>query len=286
MKNDYIININGEIYSGADAKISVFDRGFLYGDSVYETTRTFNQKAFRLEAHLERLFDSANKIGLTPTLSKEEIQAAINKTIAESHFLDATLRIVLTRGNNSDLGLDPALSFENNLIIFTKKITPNPTSWMTEGVSLTFFQKSEKSKGALPKTGNYQENILAYKHAINKNYFDSLMINTEGFITEATTSNAWIIKDNIVYTPPLSDGVLGGLTRKTILEIESLGLLGIKIIEKSLTKEDFLAGDECFITSTTRCVVPVTKIENTFISKGKAGHLSLEILKRYLEFVH
>lgn len=282
---DFLININGIIQNGAKAQISVFDRGFLYGDSVYESTRTFDKKPFRIDQHIDRLFLSAQKISLIPTWTKEAILSEVMKTITASFHQNVTVRIVLTRGTNTDLGLDPELAGPNNLIIFIKEIKPNPAYWLTDGVSMIFYQKTIKAQGSLPKTGNYQENILANKAAHEQKAYDAFLINTEGFVTEGSTSNAWIIKDKTLYTPPLTDGVLEGLTRKTILEMANRELLPIPLIEKSLTKIDLLTSDECFITSTTRNIVPVTVIESKAIGTGKPGALTLQLNKLYLEFV-
>lgn len=282
---DFLVNINGNLFDGPLAQISVFDRGFLYGDSVYEATRTFNKRPFRIDQHIDRLFLSAEKISLVPTYSKEVILSEVLKTIEASPFKDATIRIVLTRGTNSDLGLDPDLADSNNLVIFTKEIKPNPMSWTSDGVSMVFYQKTIEASGSLPKTGNYQENILAHKDAHAKGAYDAFMVNTHSHVTEGTTSNAWMIKDGILFTPPLSDGVLDGLTRKTILEMAKRQMLPLPLVEKSLTKDDFLSADECFITSTTRNVVPVTKIESHLVGNGKPGGITLKLLELYLEFV-
>ncbi|MDO9181984.1 MAG: aminotransferase class IV [Bacteriovorax sp.] len=281
--NKFLININGELFNEENAKISVFDRGFLYGDSVYEATRTFNRKAFRIDHHLDRLFSSAQKIELIPSYSKSEILENINQTIKASAHENILLRIILTRGTNSDLGLDPQLASVNNLIIISKAIAPNPDWWLKDGVSMVFYQKTTNTRGSLPKTGNYQENILAYKNAATKGAYDAIMINTDGHITESTTSNIWIIKDGILLTPPLADGVLNGLTRKTLIELAHREKISFK--EQSLTKADFFSASECFITSTTRNLVPVTKVEGNPIGTGLPGQKTIELLKMYLEFV-
>ena len=283
--NEFLININGEILKGPEAKISVFDRGFLYGDSVYEATRTFSKKPFRIDRHIDRLFQSAEKISLVPTYSKESILNEVHKTIKASPHDNITIRIVLTRGTNMDLGLDTELSGANNLVIFAREIKPNPIEWLTHGVSMIFYQKEIEASGSLPKTGNYQENILANKQAHNRKVYDAFMVNTHGLVTEGTTSNAWIIKNGVLFTPPLSDGVLEGLTRKTLLEMSEAQLLPIPLVEKSLTKDEFLNAEECFITSTTRNIVPVTSIENQYINGGKPGKITMDLLKLYLDFV-
>ena len=281
--NKFLININGELFNEENAKISVFDRGFLYGDSVYEATRTFNRRAFRLSHHLDRLFWSAEKIEFSPSMTKKEIEDFVTQTINASPHENISLRIILTRGNNSDLGLDPSLSSKDNLIIISKAIPPNPSWWLTKGLDVIFHKKKSSQYGALPKTGNYQENISAYKHALTKGAHDALMINSKDHVTEGTTSNVWIIKDEIIYTPPLSDGVLDGITRQTLMAMAHGGK--IVIHEKSLTKEDFFAASECFITSTTRDLVPVTKIEGRPVGDGFPGKKTLQLLSMYKKFV-
>lgn len=283
--NDYLININGKITPGDQAFISVFDRGFLYGDSVYETTRTFNKKPFQIDRHLDRLFLSSEKISLTPTLSKENILEETLKTIAASPFQDLLLRIVLTRGTNSTLGLDPGLSTSNNLVIFVKKIEQNPSWWYEKGVNVIYYEKTIEASGSLPKTGNYQENILAYQKAKKANAFDALMINTFKKVTEGTTSNIWVFKNKMLLTPPLADGVLDGLTRKTLFEMAEKKCLPFPLLEKSLTVEDFDACDECFMTSTTRNIVPITQINSNPIKNGLPGKYTLQLLGLYLEYV-
>lgn len=278
----FLININGEIFDETTAKISVFDRGFLYGDSVYEATRTFNRTPFRIHQHLDRLFNSAVKIELSPTLSRSEILRAIDQTIKASAHENILLRIILTRGTNNDLGLDPELSSGNNLIIITKPILPNPDWWYTTGLSASFYKKQSSQRGSLPKSGNYQENILAHKEALAHGAHEAIMVNTEGHVTEGSTSNVWLIKNGKILTPALKDGVLEGLTRKTLFEMATRSNLPIS--EKSLTQKDFLKADECFITSTTRNLVPVTKIDGKTIDDGRPGKMTMELLKNYLNF--
>jgi branched-chain amino acid aminotransferase len=275
----FIININKEIHDEKSAHISVLDRGFLYGDSVYEATRTFNRNPFRLQQHIDRLFISAEKIYLTPNLSKNEIATEIMRTISCSPHENVSIRIILTRGNNSDLGLDPDLSLTNNLVIITKEIKPNPAWWYETGVSMIFYQKKSSNSGALPKAGNYIENMLAYREAKQQNAFDAIMINPEGLVTEGTTSNIWLVKNGLIFTPPLSVGILEGLTRKTLLELSP------SIQEKKLYPQDFLSADECFLSSTTRDLVPVISINNQRIGTGVPGTETLKLLSLYRENV-
>ena len=275
----FVININKEIFDENSAKISVLDRGFLYGDSVYEATRTFNRQPFMLEEHIERLFISAGKIYLNPTITKEDLIKETKKTIDISPFEDAFIRIILTRGNNSDLGLDPALSSDNNLVIMLKEIKPNPAWWYQQGVSMIFYHKKTKEQGSLPKAGNYIENMLAYREARRQGAFDAIMVNPDGHITEGTTSNIWLIKNQLIITPSLAAGVLEGITRQTLLKI----MPTIKVAD--LTMKDFLEADECFLSSTTRDLIPVVSIDNHPIGIGKPGPQTLGLLTLYREHV-
>ena len=279
----FLININGELANEENAKVSVFDRGFLYGDSVYEATRTFNRLPFQLDLHLDRLFWSAHKIDFSPTLTKEEIKGFIFQTIQASPHENISLRIILTRGTNTDLGLDPGLAIKNNIIIISKAIPDNPDWWLTKGLKIIFYRKKNSEKGALAKTGNYQENIMALQVALAKGAHDALMVNSEDHVTEGTNSNAWLIKDGILYTPPLSDGLLDGLTRQAIIKMAKRN--NVSLIEKSLSTKDFLDASECFITSTTRNLVPVTSIEGLPVGDGLPGKMTLQLLEMYKNFV-
>ncbi len=279
----FTININGKIFTEENAVISVLDRGFLYGDSVYEATRTFFKTPFRINEHLDRLFESAQKIYFEPIITKEEILAEIKKTVENSPFENQALRIVLSRGVNMDLGLDPDLAIKENLIIYSKELKPNPKWWLEKGVDLVFYQKLTSSKGSLAKTGDYVENMLAFRSAKEAGAYDAIMINNDGHITESTTSNIWIIKEGLIKTPPLSDGVLAGLTRQKLIEIGKN--MQLKIEETSLKTSDFYSADECFITSTTRLIVPVTKINQKPIGNGKIGQITLNLLKTYQESI-
>lgn len=280
---NFLININGEFFNEKNAMISVFDRGFLYGDSVYETSRTFNRSPFRIDRHLERLFVSANKLEFMPRLSIIDIKNEVLKTIEKSPYENILLRIVLTRGTNSDLGLSPDLSAKDSLIIFTKEIKDPPSHWYTEGVSIISHKKKTSTLGPYAKSSSYQENVMAMKKAQDQNAFEALMINEHNLVTEASTSNLWLIKDGVIKTPSSDEGLLLGLTRKTVLEICQIE--GLKALETHLTLKDFIEADEVFLTSTNRDIVPVIKIDEISIGNGRPGEMTLTLLKLYRQFV-
>jgi branched-chain amino acid aminotransferase len=280
----FLININGEFFDESNAKVSVFDRGFLYGDSVYETTRTFSKKAFRIEKHLDRLFTSAHKLDFIPRLTQEEILDQILLTIEKSPFENVTLRIVLTRGTNSDLGLAPNLSNRDNLIIFTKEILPNPTWWYDQGVKIISYKKKSSTLGSYAKSGNYQENVMAMQKAHEVSCYEALMINEKNFVTECSTSNIWLIKDGVLKTPSIDEGLLAGLTRDAVLSVARQNHYNVE--EVHLLISDFLNADEVFLTSTNRDLVPVIQIDQSIISKGIPGPLTQALLKLYRQYVH
>jgi branched-chain amino acid aminotransferase len=279
----FLININGQFFNENEAKISVLDRGFLYGDSVYETTRTFDRKPFRIDQHLDRLFESASKLEFTPRLSKAEIKNQISKTIEHSEFNNLMLRIVLTRGTNADLGLSPDLSSSDNLIIYAKEIKPQPERLYTEGVKVISYKKKTSTLGSYAKSASYQENVMAMKKAHENQAYEAIMINENDRVTEASTSNLWLIKDGMIKTPVVSEGLLLGLTRKTLLEI--CRKYNFNHQEVTLTLKDFLEADEVFLTSTNRDLVPIVQVDKTVISNGKPGQKTLELLNLYRQFV-
>jgi branched-chain amino acid aminotransferase len=277
----FIINLNDQILNEETAKISVLDRGLLYGDSVYEATYSKNYNAFRLSTHLDRLYLSAKNIYFEPQTTKEHIIKEVERTLLSAPYKDALIRIVLSRGTNSDLGLNPELALSENLIIYVKEFKGNPESWYKNGVALTFYQSENAVKGPLSKTGNYLENMLAHRLALKNGFFDSIMVNSNGFVTECTTSNIWCVKNGLIKTPTLSSGVLPGTTRSVVLDLAG----PFQFAEVELTPADFINADECFLTSTSREIVPVTKIDKLPIGNGLPGPMTVKLLESYRQFV-
>ncbi len=217
------------------------------------------------------------------TLSREEITLQIQRVVDATDAQNIYIRIVLTRGEG-EIGLDPALATNNNLIIITKALAANPTWWYEKGVHMVVAQILRNSVNAVDpniKSGNYLNNVLAISEAKNKGAFDAIMLNAKGQITEATTSNIWIVKDNILFTPPIETGLLGGITRKSLIEIARDH--GYVVKEENFNADQLKAADECFLTSTTKMIVPITKIDNEFIANGQPGTTTQKLLKLYKE---
>jgi branched-chain amino acid aminotransferase len=280
-----MVNINGKISKAADAKISVFDRGFLFGDSVYEVVRTYEGIPLLLNEHLRRLWNSAAKIDMQIRFSQEHIIREINSTLGELGVQSAYVRIMVTRGESPPF-LDPSLSGPNNLIIIAREFKENPKEWYERGINVIISNIERTSIKAFDpniKSGNYLNNVMAYMTAKKEGAFDAVMLNSLGHITEGTTSNIWMVKDNKVYTPPLSSGLLDGITRKTILVLAKKS--GLIVEQKNLTPDDLINADEAFLTATTKEVVPISRVNNAPIGMGEPGKVTLSILKLYRAFI-
>lgn len=273
-----IISINGVIQNDPnDAKIPVMDRGFLFGDSIYETLITFNKKLFRLEKHLTRLKNSAERLNLDITVGMDDIVQYMQKTVDAANQNNLKVRLVVTRGVGA-LSLDPTGDYQNNIVVIAMPRPDNPDWWYEKGVNVIIAdvqRTSPKSMDPNIKSGNYLNNVMAYRQARQQGAFEAIMLNQNGLVTEATTSNAWIIKDGKILTPPIGEGLLEGITRSTLLEIAKSR--NYDIGEKSLTPSDIYSADEMFLTSTSRFIVPVVQVGEKTIGSGKPGEMTMKL---------
>jgi branched-chain amino acid aminotransferase len=253
-----LTNLNGHI--AETAQISVLDRGLLYGDSIYEVIRTFRGKHFGLKEHLARLRQSANYLYMAMPWTDAEIQAEVEKTLAQASWLESYIRVVVTRGTESLITLQPSVDLKPNLLIVVSEIAPEPI--LSEaGLHLVIPKRIRNNKNALDpaaKTGNYLNNILALLEAQQMGADDALLLNAEGEITEATTSNFWIVKENVVFTPPAEVGILQGITRTFIFQI--LEQHKIPYQEKILIPADLDSIQEACLSSSVRLLMPVRQI--------------------------
>jgi branched-chain amino acid aminotransferase len=258
-----LTNLNGQV--SETAQISVLDRGFLYGDSVYEVIRTFRGRHFGLKEHLARLRQSAKYLYMTVPWTDAKIQAEVEKTLAQTSWLESYIRVVVTRGTESVITLQPSAELQPNLLIVVSAIAQEPILSET-GLHLVIPKRIRNNKNALDpaaKTGNYLNNILALLEARQMGADDALLLNAEGEITEATTSNFWMVKDNVVFTPPAEVGILQGITRTFIFQI--LEQHKIPYQEKILMPADLDSIQEAFLSSSVRLLMPVRQINQDFI---------------------
>ena len=279
------VNINGTLFRPSEARISVYDHGFLYGDSVYETLRTYSNRIFLKEKHLARIYRSAEGISLTIPYTKEELEEEIMKTLKAAGNENSMIRVVLTRGVGP-IGIDPDLSEKPNLIIFAKEHPRYPREYTTEGVSISLVTVKRNPLESLPpriKSGNFLNNIFAIQESKREGSHEGIMLNMRGNITEGTTSNIFIVKDGIIKTPPSHAGILPGITRAFVLELASEE--GIETAEIDITPGELSEADECFLTSTTREIFPVSRCSGKPIGKKAPGDITRRLMTRFRQKV-
>jgi len=268
------VYIDGTLFEKEEAKVSVFDHGLLYGDGVFEGIRAYGGRIFQLDAHMERLFNSAKAIALKIPLSQEELKEAIRNTLDTNGLKDAYIRVVVTRGVGT-LGLDPNKCSGGSVIIITDTITLYPDELYEKGLEIVTVATMRNHPAALSpriKSLNYLNNILAKIEAINAGCLEALMLNVDGLVAECTGDNIFIVRNGALLTPPETAGILKGITRDVVMDIARKE--GIEVREENLTKSDLFTADECFLTGTAAEVIPVVKIDQRQIGPGTPGPIT------------
>jgi len=273
--------IDGKFYDKADAKVSVYDHGLLYGDGVFEGIRIYNGRIFEAQAHLARLFDSAKAIRLTVPYSAEQLKAAVEETARLNNFTDCYVRLIITRGVGY-LGLNPNKCPTPSAIIITDLIEMYPKEMYEKGMAVITSSVIRNHPNALSpriKTLNYLNNILAKIEAADAGVPEAVMLNQEGNVAECTADNIFIAKGGTVYTPTTSDGILEGITRKVILEL--CRRHQIPCVEKTLQRHDLYCADEAFLTGTGAEVIAVTRIDGRPIGSGTPGPITRRLMEAF-----
>jgi len=277
------IYIDGQFYAKEEAKISVFDHGLLYGDGVFEGIRFYSGRVFKLEEHIDRLYDSAKAIWLTIPLTREEMIAATLETIRQNGLRDGYIRLVVTRGVG-DLGLNPKLCPRGTVIIIAANIALYPPELYARGLDVVTCATRRMAPAAFPpavKSLNYLNNIMAKIEAIQAGAGEGLMLNEQGYVAECTGDNVFAVKKGRIVTPPVSDGSLAGITRGVVFEIAAG--FGIPIEEKPMTRYDLFVADEFFLTGTAAEVIPVVKLDSRPIGDGHPGPITRRFIDRFHE---
>ena len=280
-----LIYLNGKLVPKEEAKVSVFDHGFLYGDGVFEGIRIYNGRIFKLKEHIERLYASAHAIDLKPPLTQEELLQATVETVRANNLGDGYIRIVISRGEG-DLGLDPKKCPNPTVVIIADKIAIYPEEVYKKGMKIITVSTRRNSPQALNpniKSLNYLNNILAKIEANRANVPEAIMLSIEGYVAEATGDNIFIVKNKTLITPPLHLGVLPGITRQTVIELAKER--GIITEEKHFTLYDVYTADECFLTGTAAEIVPVVEVDGREINGGVPGEITLLLMKDFHEYV-
>lgn len=277
--------LNGSLVDAAEAKISVFDHGLLYGDGVFEGIRLYRNCVFKLDAHLERLEKSARAILLELPWDREFLAETICQTCRANNLVDGYIRLVVTRGAGS-LGLSHLSCRDPQLIVIADRITLYPEEHYTKGLRIITSPTRRINPAALPpmvKSLNYLNNILAKADAQHAGCLEAIMLNDQGFVAECTGDNLFIRDKDTWLTPPTSAGALKGITREAVLQL--MADLGIPCREANLTRYDVWTADEMFLTGTAAELIPVVEVDHRTIGDGLPGEQTHRLLEAFHERV-
>ncbi|HET7628278.1 MAG TPA: branched-chain-amino-acid transaminase [Bacillales bacterium] len=275
------IFLDGEFVRKADAKVSVYDHGFLYGDGVFEGIRVYGGNIFRLKQHLKRLYNSAKAIMLQIPYTVEELTDIIAKTVQKNEFADAYIRLVVSRGVG-DLGLDPYKCKKPSVIVIVEQLAIYPKQLYQSGLEIVSVGSRRNAPDVLSpklKSLNYLNNILVKIEAHLAGVSEALMMNNQGYVAECSADNIFIVKDEKILTPPGYIGALEGITREAIIEIA--GDLGYEVKEEPFTRHDVYVADEVFLTGTAAEVIAVVKVDGRQIGDGTPGETTQTLLEAF-----
>ncbi|MEM1517507.1 MAG: branched-chain-amino-acid transaminase [Halobacteria archaeon] len=282
MSGEQLIYIDGELVQRSDAKISVLDHGLLYGDGVFEGIRCYNGVVFKLKEHIDRLYRSAKVIKLDIPMTKEEMIKAVIDTLKSNGLRDAYIRLIVTRGVG-DLGLDPRKCSKPSIIIIAEKLEPILGKIAREKGARVIISSVRRDPvygtSHEVKSLNYLNSILAKLEAINANADDAIMLDSRGFVSEASAANLFIVKEGTIITPPVTAGILPGITRAFVMELAKS--LGISVYERDITPVELMTADEVFLTGTGAEIVPVTVINGIKIGDGTPGRLTKLLIDEF-----
>ncbi len=281
-----VIYCNGAFVPEEEAKLSVFDHGFLYGDGIFEGIRAYHGRVFKLEEHLKRLYESAKSIQLNIGITKDQMQEMVLETLRRNGLNNAYIRLIVSRGKG-DLGLDPKNCPQAAIFCIADQIKIFEQSMYEHGLKVnTVAIRRNNSDSLSPriKSLNYLNNILAKIEANQSGVIEGIMLNQDGYVAEGTSDNIFIYRDGVLITPPLSAGILEGITRNSVLELASE--LGIKATEELFTRHDLYTADECFLTGTAAELIPVINVDGRDIGAGVPGAVYKKLLVAFRALTH
>ncbi|ADM71451.1 Branched-chain-amino-acid aminotransferase [Paenibacillus polymyxa E681] len=279
------IYLDGQHVTKENAKVSVYDHGFLYGDGIFEGIRIYNGNIFKCKEHLERLYDSAKSIQLNIPLSPDEMLEAMAETIRLNEMRNGYIRLIVSRGAGN-LGLDPLRCTKASVIIIVEQLAIYPEEAYLTGLKTISVSQRRNIPDALNpkiKSLNYLNNILV---KIQSNYAgvgEAIMLNSQGYVTEGSADNIFIVKNGVLYTPPCYLGALEGITRNAIIDL--CAKLGYALKEQPFTLHDVYVADEVFFTGTAAEVIAAYEVDGRTIGSGVAGPVTLELLAEFRKIV-
>lgn len=275
---------NGVIEPAERAVVSVFDRGFLYGDSVFETLRTYGGRPSALDRHMARLERSAARVFIPLPIPIADFAAEVCRAVEAANNPESYVRVMLTRGVGETLGLDPELAREPVRLVIVTELHPPPPEVYERGVGVITFRTqrvADSTEAAGAKIGNYLTAVLAMREARKQGAHEALILDAAGRVVEGSTSNVFAVRKGVLVTPPESAGILLGITRSFVLEVAAE--MGLTVELGTLSPAELGAVDEVFISSSIREIVPVVSVDAAPVSDGKPGPITLELLRRFRE---
>jgi len=274
------IYLNGKLVDKSQAKVSVFDHGYLYGDGAFEGIRSYKRNVFKLKEHIDRLYETAHTMMMEISLDKKQMIQAIVQTLKANQLSDAYIRVVVSRGEG-DLGLDPRkCKGKTNIVIIADKIVLYPEELYQKGMDIITVPTTRNLAEALNpqlKSLNYLNNILAKIEASNSGYAEALMLDAQGYVAECTGDNIFILKNGELMTPP--NACLRGITRNAVMALAKKDK--IPASEKLMTRHEVYTADECFLTGTAAEIIPIVKVDGRVIANGKPGKATLKLIKAF-----
>ncbi|MBM7865709.1 branched-chain-amino-acid transaminase [Heliobacterium gestii] len=279
-----IIYLDGRFVPEEQAKISVFDHGFLYGDGIFEGIRAYNGRVFKLDDHIDRLYDSAKAIKLAIPMGKGEMVDVVLETLRRNHLRDAYIRLIVSRGKG-DLGLDPRKCAVPTVLCIAAGITLYPPEFYEKGLEVVTVATRRNVPEALNpriKSLNYLNNIMAKIEAARAGVLEAIMLNQEGYVSECTGDNIFIVKKGRLITPPVHVGILEGITRNTVMDLARES--GMEVSEQVFTRFDVYTADEVFLTGTAAEVIPVVNVDGRSIGDGVPGQATGALISAFREF--
>ena len=276
------IYIDGKYYTEKTAKISVFDHGLLYGDGIFEGIRAYNGRIFKLEEHIDRLFDSAKAILLKIPMTREALIRAVARTCHVNRLRNGYIRLVVTRGVGN-LGLNPFNCKRPTVFIIAANIELYPHKLYQRGLDLITVPTMRVPSAVFNptiKSLNYLNNVLAKIEAIHGGVLEAVMLNTHGYIAECTGDNLFIVKRGQIHTPPISAGALRGVTRHVVFGLAEQEF-GLTVQETNLTRYDVFTADECFLTGTAAEIISAVTLDKRVIGNGKPGPMSRRLISAF-----
>lgn len=275
------IYLDGRFVDEDEAKVSVFDHGLLYGDGVFEGIRAYEGRVFRLQEHIERFFESAKSILLNIGMPPQEVSEVVLETLRRNNLRDAYIRLVVTRGKG-DLGLDPLKCPRPSMFCIAAKIQLYPEELYEKGLDVVTAATQRNVVNAVNariKSLNYLNSVLAKIEANLAGVSEAIFLTREGYVSECTGDNVFIVKKGVAITPPSYLGILEGVTRNAVLELAAK--LGYPADEAVFTRHDLYVADECFLTGTAAEMIPVVKVDGRTIGDGKPGPITKALLKEF-----